>query len=71
MKVKFGIEFEADIPMRHNVESQYYQNDIEDIVWFCIRAIKDTGLRVESTDEWRFIAEDDGKEEYQKGVFGE
>ena len=48
----------------------YYQGDIEDIVYACVLDAT-ANSKVISTGEWRYIAENDGKEEYIQGVFNE
>ena len=71
MKVKFAIEFEVEAPIKYGTESYLYQDFVEDVVYNCIDIIKESGIQVRPTEEWCFVAEDDGKEMYQKGVFGE
>ena len=71
MKVKFAIEFEVETPVKYGTESYLYQDFIEDVVCNCIDIIKDSEIQVRPTEEWCFVAEDDGKEMYQKGVFYE
>lgn len=70
MKIKFAIEFETEVPFGEDTNMIYHQDDIEAIVSAC--ALNATAnSKIIPTGEWRYIAENDGKEEYIQGVFAE
>lgn len=70
MKIKFAIEFETEVPFGEDIDMIYYQDEIEAIVYACVlNATVDS--KIIPTGEWRYIAENDGKEGYIQGVFDE
>lgn len=70
MKIKFAIEFEIEVPSDEDTDMMYYQDYIEDLVYACTLDMT-ARYTVVPTGEWRYIAENDGKEEYKQGVFDE
>lgn len=70
MKIKFAIEFEIEVPFDEDTDMMYYQDYIEDLVYACTLDVTARSTVV-PTGEWRYISENDGKEEYKQGVFDE
>lgn len=70
MKIKFAIEFETEVTFDENTDMIYFQDEIENIVYACALDATANSKAI-STGEWRYIAENDGKEEYIQGVFDE
>ena len=73
MKIKFAIEFETEVPFGEDTNMIYHQDDIENIVYACALNVTTNSklYQIIPTGEWRYIAENDGKEEYIQGVFDE